>query len=431
MFRKERKKRFIPHLPSQPTPQPPHSHRPWDMLLVVHGFPTRSQALAFEWAWQHPAKSRAARAAVAGLPSSTLTHPAGRMRTLIEMLHLPLWRAFPLEVAVTSSAHESLVASAVAASGRAPPPHMNVGVVPLDVLAAGYAAVSGGDDEEESGAAPSESDADAAPAPAAPSPLSAEAPAPDCAVCGLPMPDACLPCAAPACDAACHVDCLADHFLSLDSSGGVLPTAGACPTCAAPDTWVAALARQTRAAPSAWGKAWKRTAARGKVRRRKVPTLKAAGCFQPAVSTISASTPASPAKRAAVASVSASAPTSPAPARVVAPVAAAVVAAAACVDEIIILSSDEEDAPTPTPTPIDARRGGALPQSPPPPLPRAPRPPAAVAWHPPLPPPAMLGLRQGGRPPRPPRLPGRWRAVGAVVGAAFSRGLFLTSFLFV
>lgn len=53
--------------------------RPWEMALVVYGFTTQVQALQFEWAWQHPERSKAVRAVAAGLKSHQKYGTAGKV----------------------------------------------------------------------------------------------------------------------------------------------------------------------------------------------------------------------------------------------------------------------------------------------------------------------------------------------------------------
>lgn len=54
------------------------------------------QALQFEWAWQHPTKSKVMRPVAQRLGSRALYGLKGKVRLLLEMLHQPPWRYYPL-----------------------------------------------------------------------------------------------------------------------------------------------------------------------------------------------------------------------------------------------------------------------------------------------------------------------------------------------
>mmetsp|Transcript_11028 Transcript_11028/g.21114 ORF Transcript_11028/g.21114 Transcript_11028/m.21114 type:complete len:154 (-) Transcript_11028:1034-1495(-) len=102
--------------------------RPWTMVVVVHGFPNKVAGLQFEWAWQHPKRSRL----VKGVYRSKRPPYGmkGKLQILYEMLNLLPWKNYPLHVHYTSD----VVMSVGQKYSRKPPAHMDVLTGTLDDL---------------------------------------------------------------------------------------------------------------------------------------------------------------------------------------------------------------------------------------------------------------------------------------------------------
>src|SRR4051812_46569080 len=64
--------------------------RPWRIVLVVRGFQSNLQALKFEWAWQHPRKSRFVKNLFQG--ARTKSGVLGQVMYLYELLSHPDWK---------------------------------------------------------------------------------------------------------------------------------------------------------------------------------------------------------------------------------------------------------------------------------------------------------------------------------------------------
>lgn len=71
------------------------------MVLVVYGFPTKKEALVFEWHWQQPFKSKIMRDTARALQEQKLGNQwklRFKIRLLFEMLQINPWNRFPLAI---------------------------------------------------------------------------------------------------------------------------------------------------------------------------------------------------------------------------------------------------------------------------------------------------------------------------------------------
>ncbi|XP_077597681.1 structure-specific endonuclease subunit SLX1 [Stigmatopora nigra] len=165
---------------------------PWEMVLVIHGFPSDIAALTFEWAWQNPHVSR--RLAHVSRRARNESSLRFHWRVVCNMLRATPWCRLPLTVRWLKPDYKLDFEPTLR-----PPPH-----VPVVLGAVATKKSTPGEDPGDAGV---------------------------CLVCQTPVQASqALRCVHASCGMRSHVICLARQFLRSEASQ-LLPVEGRCPSC--------------------------------------------------------------------------------------------------------------------------------------------------------------------------------------------------------
>ncbi|CAK9294584.1 unnamed protein product [Gordionus sp. m RMFG-2023] len=177
---------------------------PWEMVLIVFGFPNKISALKFEWAWQNPLNSRALK--VLNLVKNKREKLYDyNIRVFGHMLNQPPWKRLPLNVCWLKENYKVEFDS-----NSAPPLHIPIIQGPV---------ISNKQNFKDSLNISSHSDLVL------------------CFLCKQKISsDNKVECIIPDCDCVNHLTCLSTYFLK-NNEIEIIPIEGSCPSCKTSMLW--------------------------------------------------------------------------------------------------------------------------------------------------------------------------------------------------